>query len=302
MAAGIVTAVGSFSFPSQLLVNSLISRPDIAVVNGSNYFENTIKAVELLGGIGKFIAKGDKVGLLINSPWTRPGTYTNPDISLAVLKMCIDAGATEFYSIENAFLQIAHFVFPSYYWRRSNLYSKFEDKVAQIHTVDTSKTIKIESGKLLKKAEMATAFIECDVLINIPIVKNHQGTNFTCTLKNIMGACSRTTDRFFHEGSGAKGSFKDVGVLSQGIADANLVRKPDLCIVDATNFVITNGPAGPGELKRAEKIVAGVNCVSVDTYCATLLGLKPDDVLMIRYASEHNLGEKDITKLIIKEI
>jgi len=65
---------------------------DISVVSGNDFFENTIKAVEQLGGIEKFAKQGSKVGLLVNftGQWTRVGTYVNPEIVLAVLKMLND--------------------------------------------------------------------------------------------------------------------------------------------------------------------------------------------------------------------
>jgi uncharacterized protein (DUF362 family) len=143
------------------------------------------------------------------------------------------------------------------------------------------------------------------VFINVPIVKNHEGTQVTANLKNMMGACSGSTNRYFHKGSGKGGLlsfYSDTEFLSQCIADVNLIRQPNLCIVDATEFVTNNGPAGPGELKKAHKVVAGTNCVSVDAYCATLLGFNPVDVLMIRYASELGIGEIDLKKLAVKEI
>jgi uncharacterized protein (DUF362 family) len=292
IAAGIATAAGSLAFPSKLVGNIFSSEIDISVVNGTTYFENTLKAVELLGGISKFVPKGSKVGLLVNSPWNKPGTYTNPDVALAVLKMCIDAGASEIYSIEGA---------KTSYWKRSALYNSLKNEVGQIQTTDERKTMKIEKGISLKEAEVFTPFLDCDVLINIPLVKNHQGTNFTCTLKNTMGACVRTTCRFFHQGSGAKG-YEDTEFLSHCIADVQLLRVPNLCVVDATEFITTNGPAGPGELKKANKIIAGTNCVSVDAYSATVLGLAPSDISMIRYASDHGLGEMDFKKLTINEI
>jgi len=65
---------------------------DIAAVNGADYFKNTIKAVEILGGMGKFVSKQSKVGLLINSAWGHPGSYVRPEITLAVIRMCCDAG------------------------------------------------------------------------------------------------------------------------------------------------------------------------------------------------------------------
>jgi hypothetical protein len=55
-------------------------------------------------------------------------------------------------------------------------------------------------------------------------------------------------------------------------------------------------------LKKENKIIAGTNSVSVDAYSATLLGLTPSDISMIRYASEHGLGEMDLKKLTINEI
>jgi uncharacterized protein (DUF362 family) len=296
VAVGIVAAAGSASLPSALFGNFLPSKIDISVVNGTNFFESTMETVEMLGGMSKFVPKGNKIGLLINSPWDKPGTYTNPDVALAVLKMCIDAGAEEIYSIEDA---------STSYWKRSKLYEKFKKDVDRIQSGDSKTTVEIPKGKSLKKAVISKALLECDILINIPIVKHHQGTNFTANLKNMMGACSSSTNGFFHKGSGKSGLigyYDDVEFLSQCIADVNLVRQPNICIVDATEFVATNGPAGPGELKKNHKVIAGTNCVSVDAYCSTLLGLIPQDVMMIQNAHDHDLGEIDINKLTIKEI
>jgi uncharacterized protein (DUF362 family) len=116
-----------------------------------------------------------------------------------------------------------------------------------------------------------------------------------------MGGCHRSTNKFFHEGSGAKGEYEDVTFLSQCIADVNLVRRPDLNVVDGTEFLLTNGPAGPGELKRANKVIAGANPVSVDAYGCTLLGLTAAKVAMIGMATAHGLGEPDLAKLAVRE-
>lgn len=295
-ALGITALAGVTSLPKILAASRLPSGIDISIVNGNQYFENTIKAVEQLGGISKFVWKKSNVGLLINSPWNKPGTFTNPDVALAVLKMCLDAGAKTIYSIEDA---------SSGYWKRSKLYGQFQKEIDAIQSDTDKTTVEISKGKTLKEAKISKILLNCDVLINIPIVKNHEGTRFTANLKNMMGACAGSTNRYFHQGSGKGGIFSyysDPDFLSQCIADVNLIRKPDLCIVDATEFVTTNGPGGPGEIKKAYKVVAGANPVSVDAYCATLLGLISADVSMIRYASEHDLGEIDLKKLTVKEI
>jgi uncharacterized protein (DUF362 family) len=292
-------ALGSFSLPSILLGNSLKTNIDLSIVQGTDYYTNTWKALETLGGMKSFVKKGSTVGLLINSPFDTFGTHTNPDIALAVLKMCIEAGAKEIYSIEGASME---------YWKRSRLFPNFKAELSRIQTDTNKVTVKIEKGKALKEADISRRLIECGTLINMPIVKDHKGTNFTASMKNMMGACSSSTNRFFHQGSGKGGMlryfqyYNNIEFLSQCIADIHLVRKPDLCIADATEFVTTNGPSGPGELKRAHKIIAGPNCVSVDAFGSTLLGFQPEDILMIQYASGQGIGEINLKNLSIKEL
>lgn len=267
---------------------------DIAAVKGADYFKNTIKAVEILGGMGKFVSRQSKVGLLINSPWDHPGTYVNPEITLAVIKMCLDAGAKEigvFKSLD------------SDYWRRSALSEKFRDEVKSTRSLEGEYTeVSVPRGRTLKKAEIAKGLLDCDVFIDIPIAKDHDGIHFTGSVKNMMGAMPSSACQFFHFGSGSRGYYDDVEFLAQCIADLNLVRKPDLCIVDATEVVTTNGPFGPGKLIKPQKVFAGVDRVAVDVYGANLLGRKGEEIRTTQMAHEHGLGEIHLQRLRIQEV
>jgi uncharacterized protein (DUF362 family) len=267
---------------------------DIAAVKGADYFANAIKAVELLGGMGRFVSKQAKVGLLINSPWDHPGSYVRPEIVLAAIQMCRDAGAKEI----GAFKSLG-----ASYWRRSALSEKFRDEVRSIRSLGGGYTeVSLPRGRSLKRAEIAKGLLDCDVFINIPIAKDHTGVRFSCTMKNMMGATSSGTNGFFHAGSGARGYYDDVEFLSQCIADVNLVRKPDLCIVDGTEVLTTNGPQGPGKLLKPQKVFAGVDRVAVDVYGAHLHGLRGDEIRTTRMAHEHGLGEIDLARLRIQEV
>jgi uncharacterized protein (DUF362 family) len=84
--------------------------------------------------------------------------------------------------------------------------------------------------------------------------------------------------------------------MNQCIADINLIRKPDLCVVDSTEFISTNGPFGPGKLIKPQKVVAGTDPVLADAYCCTLLGLDPKNVGMLDKAAKHGLGNADLIK------
>jgi len=145
-------------------------------------------------------------------------------------------------------------------------------------------------------------FLDCDVLVNLPIVKNHVGVGMSGNLKNLMGANAGASNQFFHAGSGAKGEYDDVPFLAQCIADLNTLRKPDLCVSDATEFLLTNGPAGPGELRKLDKVVLGADPVAADAYCAPFVNLKAADVLMIVKAVEWGLGRMDVDKLAVEEL
>jgi uncharacterized protein (DUF362 family) len=274
---------------------STAPQPDLAVVEGVDTFAATLRAVELAGGIGRFVPPGAKVGLLINAPgwWRKPGSFTSPDVTLAVLQLCLDAGAAEITYIINP---------ADDYWTRTPLGARYPKLTAAGRKNPGEWTDReLPQGVSLKQAKVNRTYLDCEVLINLPIAKHHAGTGYSGCLKNTMGACHRSTNQFFHNGSGMKGEYEDVAFLSQCIADVNLVRRPTLNVCDGTEFLITNGPAGPGELGQAHKVIVGANPVSVDAYGCTLLGLTATKVTMIGLAAAHGLGEPDLAKLGIRE-
>ena len=181
-----------------------------------------------------------------------------------------------------------------------------EEEGANLKLVDMNdeslfKPMAVPKGKVLKEARVMSELFNNDVFINIPITKDHAGNKFTGTMKNLMGLSSRKTNRTFHK-EDWKTNISSIEHLDQCIADLNTIIKPNLCIVDATEFITTNGPMGPGKLLKPQKIVAGVDRVAVDAYCTTLWGLEAKDIIMINRGYEHKLGEIDLKKVRIKEI
>ncbi len=268
---------------------------DIAAVKMADSFKATQKAVQMLGGIKNFVKPGSSVGLIINAPawWKSPGSHTRSDIVLSTILMCIEAGAKE----------IRYLLDPSPdFWNRTPLAEKYKKEIATIKNCSGNYIEKpIPKAKSLKKVNIIKDLFECDAYINLPIIKHHTGTHMTCNLKNLMGANTSKSNQFFHYGSGAKKGYDDVGFLSQCIADLNTLKKPALCIVDAYEFLLDNGPAGPGKMKKLQKVVAGTDPVAVDAYCSTLLNLDPKKIQMLKMAQDHGIGNMDIAKLKIKE-
>ena len=151
------------------------------------------------------------------------------------------------------------------------------------------KAVPVPDGAALKEARVLAALDDHDLLINMPITKDHAGNKFTGTMKNLMGLNSPVNNRTFHRPNW-KTDPDDVAHLDQSIVDLNKAVKPALNVVDATEFIVTNGPFGPGELLKPHKVVAGSDRVAVDAYCASLWGLAPADVIQIKRGAEQGLG------------
>ncbi len=270
---------------------------ELAVASGSDYAKNTLKAIELMGGIDKFVPKNASVVLAINTMARTPGAFVKPEIVRTTIQMCKRAGAKEIATIS---------WLPKRAWELSGIAKVVEEEGAVLKLIDGKdeklfKTIPVPSGKILKEARVAADFFNYDVFIDMPISKDHTGTRFTGTMKNLMSLTSPALNGFFHKGDRRSVAEDNMDQLSQCIADLNTVIKPNLCIVDATEIIKTNGPMGPGEVIKPQKVIAGVDRVAIDTYCAGLLGLSAKDILMIPKAYSHKLGEMDLSKVKIRD-
>lgn len=259
--------------------------PDLAVVSGKDPFQNTVAALAAIGGMERFVPKGANVGLLINSPFANPGTHVNPDVALAVVSLCRRAGAGRMVSLKGE---------PDGYWSRGTHYADLKAAVAGIDRPGADVTRPVPGGKALKKARVVSDLFDCDVFINVSVVKHHEGTNFSGVLKNMMGAAPHSTCRYFHTGAGGSGWYGNLDHTHQCIADINRLRSPDLVVIDATAFIMTNGPFGPGKLGRAGEVIAGTDPVLADAYICRYLDLDPADVGMIPRAAAAGLGRMDV--------
>jgi len=117
-----------------------------------------------------------------------------------------------------------------------------------------------------------------DFLINVPVLKAHCQTRFTCCMKNLKGCIPDSEKRRFH----TLGIHKPVAAL-------NMLIKTGYCVVDGICGDLSFEEGGnPVDSKR---IIAGRNPLLVDSYCAQLIGYLPDEIEYILYGKELGLGE-----------
>ncbi len=244
----------------------------------------TRQAVDALGGMGRFVSKGDVVWVKPNIGWDRrpeQAATTNPDLVAAVVEMCYQAGARRVLVSDNPCNE-AQRTFP-----RSGIQQAAEKAGARSYFLDPRKYRKMAvNGRLIKEWEIYTEAVEADKFINLPIVKQHSLCRATLGMKNLMGILGGPRNRL-HQDIGAS------------LADLAGFIKPGLVIMDAVRVLTANGPVGGSlaDVKRVDTVIAGIDQVAVDACGATLLGIKPQDIGYIAEAGRRGLGRIDFDAL-----
>jgi hypothetical protein len=153
---------------------------------------------------------------------------------------------------------------------------------------DEGRWLQVEvNGEVLRSAEVAEAVLDCDVLINVPVLKNHSLTLVTLCVKNLHGILSDDCKMFGH-------CYDDMR-LGRKLVDILLIRKPDLNILDATRGM--EGDHAEGDIVDLGAIIAGADAVAVDAVASAVMGLRPEEVDTTRLAHQRGIGEGDLSKI-----
>jgi uncharacterized protein (DUF362 family) len=237
----------------------------------------TRKAIESLGGMGRFVSRGNVVWVKPNIGWDRrpeQAATTNPDVVAAIVEMCYQAGAKKVVVSDNP-CNSADRTFS-----RSGIQQAAQKAGAQVFFLDDRKFRKMAvNGKVLKEWEIYQEVVEADRFINVAIVKHHSLSKATLGMKNLMGVIGGARNRLHQD-------------IDNSLVDLAAFLKPHLVVLDAIRVLTANGPVGGNlaDVKRKDTIVAGVDQVAVDAVGATLLGIKPETIGHIAQANARGLG------------
>jgi uncharacterized protein (DUF362 family) len=268
---------------------------DLAVISGDPA-SATKKALEALGGISRFVKKGQRVVLKPNMSFARTPEFsatTHPLVVAAVAHACMEAGAHQVLVLDHT-LQRAELCL-----ERTGIRDACKN-ISGVHVLALQERkffgeIQIPQGKVLDRAEVMKDILEAHVLINIPVAKSHSATGVSLGLKGLMGMI---WDRE---------SFHSQYNINQAIADLATVIKPQVTILDATRALVSGGPGGPGEVRKPNLVIAGIDPIAVDSYGVSLApwygqNFKGRQVEHILVAHQRGLGKIDIDQLrIFKE-
>jgi uncharacterized protein (DUF362 family) len=253
-------------------------------------------ALAPLGGMGRFVKQGQRVVIKANIAWARTpeqGCTNNPELFMALIKMCYDAGAKR-VAVWDHTCDNYQFTFS-----RSGLKDAAQKTGADLfsgHGQNVYKPVQIPKGRKLKKAEILRDVLESDVFINFPIPKHHFATELTLGMKNLIGIVWDMEQLHRID-------------LHQCIADVNTLRKPDLVVMDAIRILTANGPKGPGKTEDIGEVAASTDIVAIDSYGATYFKnpktgkpFQGEEILFVKHAYDLGLGQIDLAKVQVKRV
>ena len=264
---------------SQFNVNNT-TITDTSKISLNNVIE---KALQSLGGLGKYISNGDRVLLKPNFNTGDPfPASTDPDFLLTVVKLVLNF-TPNVSILESSMIRL-----------------KTEDVINDIMGDRLKKLdvpliteqdfiyenidLKSRGAKYIKKVKFPKQIIDPDAkIILLPCLKTHFVAHYTGALKLAVGFMEKKQRIKLHMSRS----------VPEKVAEINLGYKPDLIIMDARKIFITKGPTN-GQTESPQKILVGTNRTDIDiegvkliqSYGAAnkLQNTKPRDVRTIKRA------------------
>lgn len=277
--------------PAVLAATTGVSYPDLVVARTGTPDALVRAALSAIGGMERFIPKD---GWVIIKPniCTAYHSYeyaatTNPWVVGTLVKMCFEAGAKKVQVMDSPFGGSA----PDAY-KISGIAEQVEASGGEMVQMSNFKFKRTSIENALSLAEVAIyedAF-KADVLIDVPIAKNHGMATLTMGMKNLMGLI---TDRGqIHQDFGNR------------LTDLAGKIKPTLTVIDAVRILVNNGPTGGNldDVRKLDTVIVSPDIVAADSFGATLFGMQPNDLEYVRIGAQTGLGRSTLAALNIKEL
>ncbi|RJP71552.1 MAG: DUF362 domain-containing protein [Candidatus Abyssobacteria bacterium SURF_17] len=271
------------------------SQARVALVRCGNYdsgkiVESVKKAVDELGGIDRFVRKGQRVLLKPNLLIARPAdkhVTTHPEVVRAVIKLVKKAGGKPFIGDSPAIGTAARVA------AKCGIADVAAQERVEIVNFNQPADIDNPSGTQFKKFKIDQSVIDSDVVINLPKLKTHGQMTLTLGVKNMFGVIPGTRKTQWHLAAGI-----DRMQFARMLVDLYQRVSPQLTLMDAVVGMHGNGPQN-GEPKRMGLIMASEDAVTLDDAACEIVGLKKDRMFTTIAAEELGIGHSRLQGISI---
>ena len=273
----------------------------VAIVSCKSYGyrelrEAIARSLDLIGGLGAVMRKGDKVLLKPNMMASKPpekAINTHPAFVRALFELIRDFGAKPVIgeSPGGAIFGTKRV------WKNSGMEEMAKEAGAEIVRLESSGIVKVKPpfGKKLKEFYIARPVLDADVVVSVPKFKVHGTMLLTGAIKNFLGTIPGIHKIDFHKAAPKPDEFGDV------LSDILSVIKPKLAVMDAVTGMDGNGPTF-GRARDVGFVIASPDCVALDAVAATMMGIEPMKVYATKHAARKGLGVADLAMIDIEGV
>lgn len=263
-------------------------RAELAIARNGSPVELVDAVVAAVGGMARFISKGQHVLVKPNIGWDRnpeQAANTNPEVVARLVELSLDAGAKKVTVMDRTCNDGRRC------YTNSGIQAAAEAAGAKVLHPDDARVTKVDFGGVLGEWEVYNEILETDVRINVPIAKHHGLSRLTLGMKNWMGCVGGNRGRMHQH-------------IHQAVVDLSATFKPALTIIDGYRVLTANGPTGGnlGDVHTAQTLCASADPVAADVFGASLHDLGPDDLRSLALAEERGLGTRDLASLALREV
>jgi uncharacterized protein (DUF362 family) len=269
-------------------------KSQVVVVKDVDIKRRTRQALQLVGGLDRVVAQGDKVFIkpnLVDGAPFETGEIVQPDVMEVLVEEAYRAGASDVIIGET----------PT--WRRKTPSIEGYERLAErLHAtfLDLSQypfvEVDVKNPVLFRRVRLSKILDDCDVFLNVPTLKTHVQAGVTLSIKNLFGLVPG------RPGTEDKGLYHRLDRIEELIVDLNQARRADLILVDGTYSTFHTGPRPIDDFKETFPLnltMAGFDPVAIDTVGAAILGIDPHTLRYLRWAEEKGLGTRNLEAIAL---
>lgn len=265
-------------------MNSKVSIVKCKTYNPDEIVDSLKRAIELLGGISKYVNKGERILLKPNILSARPpesGVDTHPEVIRAVARIVRQAGAD---------VRVGDS--PGGYGFKSAGSTYEASGIKKMCEEEAIELVEFDKAANVNGIPLAVAAKEVDGIFSIPKMKTHNLMTITGAIKNSFGLAVGLYKTDCHAKAPKPKEF------AKFVVDVFECAPPRLIIMDGIVAMEGEGPAA-GELRNAGLILVSDDAVACDAVFSHLVGLSPLVIHTTSEAYKRNIGQADLSKIEI---
>lgn len=251
-------------------------RVSIARIRNCDFDTAVREAVELAGGLSELVRKDSRVVVkpnLARMASSGSGAITDARVTEAVTRMVLDLGPASVVIAEGTAVG----------YDDGSLSTERVLDMSGTRAValglgvpcinlncDEPVALEVPEPRAMDRVLVARTIVEADVVVSVPVLKTHNRTNATISLKNMWGCLVGTEKRAGHM----------LGI-NNALLDCLSVLRPTYSVVDAS--VAMEGLwRSPEDARIMGLVLAGRDALAVDLVGCALMGIHPYSVYYLR--------------------